>query len=192
MISPRTIRQLRLLTTLLVAAGAEAQIGVGPPQQEDDLRAALILGFARFTEWPVELEGPIVIGVLGRPGISTALERVSAGKIVNGRSVVIRHLRNPGQAAGCHILYFGRLPGQRVPEVMAEARGLDVKTPVLAIGEEDRFLSDGGAVQLFEEDGRMSFEVNLRSLQRANLSISSKLLRLGYTSGVSRRGRGTP
>jgi hypothetical protein len=171
-----------LLAALSLAGAAEAQVG---GQQEDGLRAALVLGFARFTEWPVLREGPIVIGVVGRPSMAAALEQAAAGKMVNGRAVTVKLLRQPLQLTGCHIVYFGRLPGPKLAEALAAPR-----EAVLTIGEEDKFLPAGGAVYLFEEDGRMSFEVSLAALQSANVVISSKLLRLGYTSGAGRRARG--
>lgn len=183
----RPSRLICLAAFVASAISGQTPVGARQLQQEDDLRAALVLGFARFTEWPGTRDGPLVIGVIGRPGIAAALERLSQGKPVNGRSVVVRQLRQPAQPAGCHIVYFGRLPGARLAEVLGEVRG-----EVLTIGEDDRLLNAGGAVQLFEEDGRISFEVRLPALHAANLTISSKLLRLGYTSGAGRRAKGTP
>jgi hypothetical protein len=180
----RPFRLLRLAAVLSLAMGAAGQGRGVQSAQESDLRAALVIGFARFTEWPVTRDGPLVIGVVGSPEMTTALERVANQKLVNGRAVVIRQWKPGSPVAGCQILYFGRLPAAHLGEALAEVRG-----PVLTMGEEARFLSAGGAVYLFEEDGRMSFEVNLRALQLANVNISSKLLRLGYTSGAKRSGK---
>jgi len=185
----------RGLAIALVGLIAALQTQIGGASQlhhEDDLRAAQVLGFARFSEWAVTREGPIIIAVAGRPALAEALERVSAGKMVNGRPIQIRQVRQPAQAAGAHILYFGRTSGLRLSEAIQEARAPDIKWPILTIEEEDRFLASGGAVHLFEEDGRMSFEVSLAALQAVNVSISSKLLRLGYTSGANRRTRAAP
>jgi hypothetical protein len=179
----------RLAATLFLAVSASAQIGGGQAPPEDELRAALVLGFARFTEWPTPHEGAIVVGVLGHPAIAEALERVAAGKTVNGRPVAVRALRAASQAPGCHIVYFGRLPGSKLADAVRDARAGDPKSALLTIGEDDRFLTAGGAVYLFEEDGRINFEVSLSALQKANVSISSKLLRLGYTTRETRRGR---
>ena len=181
-----------LAAVLLLGGGLQAQVG-GVLQQEDDLRAALVLGFARFTEWPAsQREGPLVIGVLGHAGIVASMEKVAHGKYVNGRPVVVRPLRSGAQAAGCHIVYFGRLQGLRQTDVLKEVAAAEPRPARLLIGEDDRFLAAGGAVYLFEEDGRVSFDANLDALQHANLTISSKLLRLGYTSRDNRRGRTRP
>jgi hypothetical protein len=52
---------------------------------------------------------------------------------------------------------------------------------LLTIGDSDKFLGAGGSIYIFLEDGRLNFEVNLTTLAQIKLSISSKLLRLGYT-----------
>jgi hypothetical protein len=190
LLTPIRLRWLAL--ALLLGSSLQAQVG-GVLQQEDDLRAALVLGFARFTEWPAaQREGPLVIGVLGHPGIVASMEKVAAGKVVNGRPVIVRPLRSGVQAAGCHIVYFGRLTGMRLADLLKEMLTAEARPSRLLIGEDDRFLAAGGAVHLFEEDGRVSFDANLDALQQANLTISSKLLRLGYTSRDNKRGRTKP
>lgn len=186
------IRVRWLVAAMLLGSGLSAQIG-GALQQEDDLRAALVIGFARFTEWPAgQREGPLVIGVLGHAGTVASMEKVAEGKSVNGRPVVVRVLRSAAQAPGCHIVYVGRLQGVRLADVMKELLAGDSKPARLLIGEDDRFLAASGAVHLFEEDGRMSFEANLTALQQVNLTISPKLLRLGYTIRGTKRGREKP
>jgi prepilin-type processing-associated H-X9-DG protein len=55
------------------------------------------------------------------------------------------------------------------------------------VGETDRFLDYGGAVNLLLVDGHMGFEVNLEAVKRCGVEISSTLLRFGQI----RRKRGT-
>ena len=103
-----------------------------------------------------------------------------------------RPLRTAAQAPGCHIVYFGRLQGLKLADALKEMLAGEPRPARLLIGEDDRFLSSGGVVHLFEEDGRISFDANLDALQQANLTISSKLLRLGYTTRNNKRGRTKP
>lgn len=181
----------RLIRVGVAMVAAMALLGQ-TNRPEEELRAALILGFARFSEWPAATAGapkdnPMVIGVVQQPGISAALERAVAGKTVNGRPVVVRTVKAGGPTAGCHILYFGRMPAARLAEVLRDA-----PAAALTVGEDDHFLATGGAVHLFEEDGRISFEVSLKAMQTAGVTISSKLLRLGYTVREPAARRATP
>jgi hypothetical protein len=67
--------------------------------------------------------------------------------------------------------------GRKLEELLSSIRD----SPVLTIGEGERFIHSGGTIHLFEEDGRLIFEIHLGVLQDKKLNISSKLLRLGYT-----------
>jgi hypothetical protein len=184
----RIFPPLRRLWLLICVSGVLA--GWGPIQQEEELRAALVLGFARFTEWPLFQDGPLVIGVLEHPAMAAAIGRVAEGKAVNGRPIAVRLLRIGGDAQDCHIVYLARLSGKRLQRAMREITGSGRKFPVLTIGEDGRFLDAGGAVHLFEEDGRMGFEVSLPALRASRLAISSKLLRLGYAIRGERQTEG--
>jgi hypothetical protein len=50
--------------------------------------------------------------------------------------------------------------------------------PVLAVSEFGPFTAMGGTTNLFVEDGRIKFAVNLEAANRAKLRISSRLLSL--------------
>ncbi|MFO0508557.1 MAG: YfiR family protein [bacterium] len=146
--------------------------------REDDLKAALVMSFARFTNWPsASLETPLTIGVLGDDGLLEALGRITAGKSIQGRVIQVRSPRSAGELRSFQMLYAGTLEKKKLKEYLAAAR----EGAVLTMGESPRFLPAGGIVRLFEEDGHLSFEVNLSALSQAGLDISSKLLRLGYT-----------
>ncbi len=49
---------------------------------------------------------------------------------------------------------------------------------VLTIGETDGFIEAGGIINFIPEQKKAVFEVNLVASERANLEISSKLLRV--------------
>lgn len=160
---------------------------------EEEQRAALLLGFARFSEWPgaagygLPQGTPVAICVLQQAEIVSALERAVAGRRMQRRPVRVRSIKGAGQTSGCHILYLGRTGGARLAEELGAAPEM-----ALTVGEDEAFLPAGGAVRLFEDDGRVSFEVNLTALESAGVSISSKMLRLGYTQRTPARGKAAP
>jgi hypothetical protein len=49
---------------------------------------------------------------------------------------------------------------------------------VLTIGETDRFAQAGGMIRLIIDEGRVRFDVNIVSAERAGLKVSSQLLKL--------------
>ena len=146
---------------------------------EDELKAALVLGIARFAEWPQPAwaSAPLRIGVLGRSEFVQLLEQTTSGRTAaGGRRLEVKSIRNPADLADCQILYFAATSARDIKALLGVARD----NAVITIGDSDQFLDWGGAVHVFEEDGRISFEVRLDVLEHAGVGISAKLLKLGH------------
>jgi hypothetical protein len=73
------------------------------------------------------------------------------------------------------LIYVATAKTSEIQQVIQSVRSVHT----LTIGEDDKFLDYGGAVNLLLIDGHMGFEVSLDSLNRSGVEISSKLLRLG-------------
>jgi len=165
------LRRLLLVATALVLASFATDT------PEDELKSAVVLSFLRYGEWrpAPQANAPLLVGVVGRDSFAETLRRNLEGKQVGDHSIHIVALKNPNEPHVCHILYF------------AEDRSVDTKAVLqgaalahaLTIGESKDFLAQGGAVNLFLLDGHIAFEVNLEALDRAGISISSRLLRFG-------------
>jgi hypothetical protein len=146
--------------------------------RDSDLKAAYIYNFAKFTQWPetsfAEAGTPLVIGVVGDPRVVSALQKIAAGRLVNGHKVDVRELTLQQAAAGVHILFVTGLSDERL-DLLAQA----LASPgLLGIGESERFLSAGGIIRFVVDGERLKFEINLTSAQRARITLSSQLLML--------------
>ena len=151
------------------------------PQPEDELKAAVVMSFLRYAEWPQPLPGnnAIVIGVVGRPSFAQVLRRTLEGKPVKERAIRILELKTPADAPSCQVIYFAT---DRAAEIRQGLLGTH-PPHALTIGESKGFLDEGGAVNLLLVDGHMSFEVSREALERSGIVISSKLLRFGQIRG---------
>jgi hypothetical protein len=156
--------------------GLLAGFAVGAAEPEDELKSATVLTFVRHTEWlQGAAAGPITIGVMGRPSMIGTLRRTLDGKTANNRAIRIVDAKAPAELNSYQVLYVATDNNHEVRQALAGMR----TSHVLTIGEADRFLDYGGAVNLLILDGHMSFEVSLEALERAGVSISSTLLRYG-------------
>lgn len=147
--------------------------------QGQDIKAAFLYNFAKFIEWP-ETALPtaadtFTICVWGETELAEAANRVLRDKQVQGRTVVARALRAPEEARACHVLFLNRLE----EPLAASAWNMAKTLPILTVGETDRFLVAGGIIKLLVEDGKLRFEISPQAAARAQLKISSKLLKLG-------------
>jgi len=146
---------------------------------EDELKAAAVLGFLRYSQWSPASAGPITVGVFGRAEFSAALERTLDGKTIGNRPVKLVQLRQAADARGCQLVYVSAAKAAEVKRVLAQSAA-----PVLTVGESEHFLEYGGAIYLFLIDGHIGFEVDLQTLGRSGVSISPSMLRLGQIRGA--------
>ena len=155
---------------LLLCAQGHAQ-----DVMESSLKAAFIYNFAKFTEWPPDVlpaAGSFTACVLGDSPLREALERAVKGRQFSGRSVVVSEVQLDGTLRSCHLLYVAEVYSARAPAIVV-ALG---NAPVLAISDLEDFTQVGGTVQLFVQNGRMRFDLNLAAARRGRLVLSSKLI----------------
>jgi YfiR/HmsC-like len=160
--------------TVLLTATAHAQ----NVSLEYQVKAAYLFNFTKFVEWPeaaVPQGVPLTICVASANPFGHALEDTIRGELIGARPLSTRVVSD---VAGCHVLF--------VPDGVAAASLLRAARthPVLTVGESDDFLRDGGIVNFVMQDGKVRFEINQDAATRAQLRISSRLLRLGRPAGT--------
>jgi YfiR/HmsC-like len=188
-VAPKAIRGSRFgpLLALLVLA----HLVIAPRVQTQDspseyqVKAAYLFNFLKFVEWPEEAFpdplAPIVIGIAGDDPFGSALPQVVVGKTVQGRDLVIRKYRAGEDLRSSHILFISGSEKKKVPQIVASLRG----SSVLTVADFTEFLGDGGMIQLYSENNRIRFAINVDATGRAKLKISSKLLSLARVVGGS-------
>jgi hypothetical protein len=169
-----TILSMSLAWLLAVGSGSAQE----PPPTEYQLKAAFLLNFAKFVEWPQatfpETNSPMFLGVLGKNPFGDTLERTVRGKTVNNRQVVIMECRSPAEATNCHMLFICTSEKEHLREVIKGLSG----TPVLTVGEMDGFIEAHGMIKFIWEGKKIRFQINEVEANNAHLKISSKLLSL--------------
>jgi hypothetical protein len=163
------------MSLLTAPAGAGAQ-------QAEAVRAAFVLNFLKFAEWPAAARSDsstaLVIGALGDDAQAAALRAGLDGKEIQGRHISVRvfadaeQWRRDGQ--GCQALYITPAAAEAWRDLRAEV----ARQPVLTICEAPGFCEQGGMLNLFEEDHRIRFEANPGAADQAGLKLRSTLLTL--------------
>jgi hypothetical protein len=159
---------------VLIAAGGISSGAQAQSLGENDVKAAFVLKLVNFVQWPSGNTNDLVIGFIGADATSDALQRLAAGKSVNGRRIVVRRLGLDGDLRACQVIFVGDSDRKNTPSVLERVRG----TSVLTVGEFNGFGQHGGIVNLLLNEGRIRFEVNPQAADRAHLQISSRLLSL--------------
>jgi hypothetical protein len=148
---------------------------------EYQLKAAYLYNFVKFVEWPpAAVTGTITICTAGRNPFGAALDDLLRGETIDGHAIASRVVSAP--QAGCHVVFVPR--DVSAGEYLRGAGGV----PVLTVGESDDFIAQGGIVKFVRDAGMIRFEIDPAAAARAQLHISSRLLRLARTP----ERRGTP
>lgn len=165
-----------LFAILLALPAMPSSAGIDA-EAEDELKSVVVKNFLRYSTWPetAPSNGPITVGILGRTSFAQVLHGLLDNKSVNGRMVQVIELKSSSDPRRCHLVYVATDKNTEIKQTLQSVRS----THTLTIGEADKFLEYGGAVNLLLIDGHMGFEVSLEALDRAGIEISSKLLRLG-------------
>jgi len=143
---------------------------------EYNLKAAFIFNFSKFVEWPLNAfhgKGDFCIATLGRSPLDRSLAALS-GRQVQGRTIVFRQVSSVEEASQCQVLFIARSELSRLDAILENLGDL----PVLTIADRDDFCRRGGMLSLYQDGGRIAFEVNLHESQRCRLKVSSQLLKL--------------
>jgi hypothetical protein len=163
------------LVWLLAVGGGRAQES---PPTEYQLKAAFLLNFAKFIEWPpaafADATKPIVLGILGENPFGDVLKRTIQDKTVNNRPLEVREFPAAAEPTNCHILFIVTSEKARLPEILANLRGASV----LTVGEMDHFTESGGMINFVRQGNKIRFQINEVAAKKVGLKISSKLLSL--------------
>lgn len=170
-----------LIAALLLAAHfppANLTVYANESHTEDQIKAAYLFNFLKFVEWPSDApsdpQGKWVIGVVGDSPVGGELTRISEGKSVEGRALLVKKFRARDNLRGCNILFVSASEEKHLPSILGDLQG----STVLTVGDIDHFLGQGGMIQFVTESGRVRMDINVGATSHARLKVSSKLLSL--------------
>jgi|SRR5450432_1306688 hypothetical protein len=160
------------LLTGLVAAISVRAAAIEPLEYK--VKAAFLLNFTKFIEWPAaafgESDSPIVICVLGDDPFGSTLDQTVAGEVVNGRGVAVQRIKEAPSPKSCQVLFVSR-PEKDVLKILPGGG-----SGILTIGEGESFVHDGGMIAFVVENRRVRFSINQTAAENAGLKLSSRLL----------------
>jgi hypothetical protein len=172
------LRGLACLLAIALSQSLANASGSSLPPTKEEITAAFIINFARFTEWPPpafpSADSPLTVGVLGAEDVRAALESFAGGKELNGRKVIIRSVNSAADARACQVIYILTAKENILADVLKTARD----SGTLTIGESEGMFARGAMIRLFVENAKMRFDVNLKATIAAKIHLSSRLLAL--------------
>ena len=148
------------------------------PPTEYQVKAAYLLNFLKFVEWPgtepADPRGKWVIGFIGNSPVGAALALLAEEKSVGGHELLVKKFRVTDNLRECNILFVSASEEKHLPTILHGLEG----SSVLTVADLDNFIVRGGMIQLLTEGDRVRVNIDLGATSRAHLKVSSKLLAL--------------
>lgn len=153
-----------------------------PPQPETlkeyKVKAVFLFNFTRFVEWPTTsfatTDAPFVIGIVGKDPFGAYLDESVQEENVQGHPFAVRRFRSVDQVKQCHLLFINTSNKEDVSRVLEKLKD----QPVLTVGDQQDFSRQGGMIGFITENGKIRLRINREAAKHADLTISSKLLKL--------------
>jgi len=166
-----------LLLSSFTPSGATASV------DEDEVKAAFLLNFTRFVDWPesafAAASSPFVICVLNDSGFARTAAGVIGDRTVGDRPVRVRDTTNAQDANACHILFVPASQGGMHQTVIATLSADSVFT----VSDSDGFAEMGGVANFKRAGSKLGLEINRAAAARAQLKVSARLLRIADVVG---------
>ena len=145
---------------------------------EYPLKAVFLLNFAQFTDWPTNAfdapDSPFVIGVLGDDPFGALLDDAVRDEMVNGRKFIVERYHHVEDIKICHILFISQSETRRLDKIVADLK----RKSILTVSDIDDSAYRGVCVRFITENNKIRLRINTDSVKEANLTMSSKLLRV--------------
>jgi hypothetical protein len=172
LLKKRTRRGLAAVIAALLCVPLIDRAADAGTTDEYRVKAALLLNFLKFTEWPdAGSQEPLVVGVLLPDPFSSELDQAARAMKVSGRNVEIRRFSKLGDARLCQILFVPRDAAYVAADLPRAGR--------LTVGETPTFLSSGGIISFYLRDSQVRFEIDPNAAKLAGVHINANVLQLG-------------
>lgn len=153
-------------------------IGLADPISEYDLKAAYLLNFAGYVEWPNLKNKSVRICVYGENPFKASTIAVLVKEKSGQIDVHFTYPRQLAQLAECNILYLASSEQGDFDRIIASLHN----APVLTVSDIADDFPSGVMINLLFESNRLAFEVRMDPILESKLRISSKLLKLAKKS----------
>ncbi len=158
-----------------LAAAAPARAQPAGAALERGVKAAFLYKFLGYADFPAGAFGdpaaPLVIGVAGSEEMAAELGRIVAGRSVNNRAVVVKHIRDGDNPGAVHMLFVAGADCSHAARVLRQAPA----SPLLAVTECSG-LPAGSVINFRIVEERVRFDVSLDAADKNNIKLSSRLL----------------
>jgi len=166
----KTALQVLLSTLTLLCCASPAAANT---LAEYRVKAAFLINFATFTEWPAAVGSTLNLCVYGPDPFGVEVDKFQ-GRSVGGSSLTVMRVNSVDKLGDCQVVFITRPVIDNLLRVLDNLSG----KPVLTVADSPGAMRQGVALNMNTRQSRVTFEANLAAARGNRLNLSSKLLTL--------------
>jgi hypothetical protein len=165
----RALALLALIAALAGPARAEERLRL----VEQEIKAAMIYNFLKYTDWPAASSGPAIVCLIGANPLGGRLAPM-AGRTVNQRVIEVRAMGPDADTAPCALVFLDAEQKALWPKLKSALSG----RTLLTVSDFDGFAASGGMIEFTRVENRIGVAINTAAVAGAHLSVEERLLAL--------------
>lgn len=172
-VAARRLALFALAAACLVGVCTSAAQAQEEGSREYPIKAAFVYNFLKYIDFPAGAVGnTLTIAIVGTDPSDGAFDALN-GKVVDGKTLVVRHLGDHYDFAGVNVVFVPNSEREHLREIIANAH-----PGLLTVGESPGFAQQGGVINFIPAANRVRFQINPDAAAKEELRVSSQLLRL--------------
>jgi|GEM_PF-5805530 len=139
------------------------------------LKIGYLNNIAKFIEWDLPTsQSSIRFCVFRNSGLSSLAMKLLSERTIHNRPIEVVSLTGEENISSCQLIYFSYHSRTQIESYLKKVSRL----PILTAGDSQGFASDLGIMRFYVETNKLRFEINIDSLKRSGLDLSSEVLSL--------------
>lgn len=148
--------------------------GYADDEAEYTLKAAFLYNFAIFTTWPTRSTENFNLCIYGKDPFGKNFDALMKTKKINEKTVDIHRISAIDRLSQCQLVYISRSVIGDLANIIATL----ADKPVLTVADSPEAARKGVVINMNVIEDKVTFEANLLMAKKAELNLSSQLLRL--------------
>jgi hypothetical protein len=153
------------------------------PNLEYKVKAAFLLNFILYTEWPPNAlpssKATVVICILGKDPFGEILGQTIVEKKHSVRNFEVRKPTLGSQSFGdCNVVFISRTENKNEEQEKDIVLSFLKSKPILTIGDSNREKSNDTIINFASVENTIQFEINLKIAEKAGIKLSSRIIPL--------------
>jgi len=143
------------------------------------IKSGYIYNLTKVVHWPQTAfnfsVSPFILGILGDQTVGTALIHTLREKSIKDRDWKVEFYNIPKEIKHCHLVFISGIDSGQIPEAIVYL----THNKSLIVGDNiDDFCHMGGMINLVGISPNFGYEVNVKAVERAGLTLNPGFLEL--------------